>query len=349
MWFQRLVEIGDSELEAIVERTERSAAIQSDARIKMPKIPVSTPADFQRVRLMSTLRIREQKKKEERDRMFEDFAKMDALEWYVLLIFASPIFRTSLINNSCRTGNWDQSVANLPFTDFDNMMSRPRSPIFQSDVSQQLIGSLAANRMVNDSRDNEEGTGIETERNDRLKSGNLYHNAPTIPFKSPPRLRDLASRRKTVKVEAPAMTKGIFNRARGAGREGSDGVDVLATTGLGGLARKKNEGMDDKNEYSDMEIRNVGIELNERLRAAVAQRMTGYTAMDMKDEWECWLKDAVEAGGLRILSSDLSPNTSVSGIGQVTNNKLAMHPRFLDAAQLGQWQQIPDFLHNIVR
>lgn len=101
---------------------------------------------------------------------------------------------------------------------------------------------------------------------------------------------------------------------------------------------------------SDMELNSVGIELNERLRAAVAQREAGDVSTVMDEEWEQWLKEAAEAGGLPLLSSDLrlSPNANLPGTRPVTEAS-PVHPRVLNAARLGQWQQIPDFLNNIVR
>jgi hypothetical protein len=66
MWFQRLVEIDDEpDPEPILETAERPAAVHSSVRTKKAKVVVSTPADFQRVRLMSILRPKEQKAKEE--------------------------------------------------------------------------------------------------------------------------------------------------------------------------------------------------------------------------------------------------------------------------------------------
>ncbi|KAL5316344.1 hypothetical protein ACEPPN_015389 [Leptodophora sp. 'Broadleaf-Isolate-01'] len=60
MWFQRLVEIEESEPESIPRSTEmvseEPAATPSSSRAKRPQVPAVTPADFQRVRLMSTLR-----------------------------------------------------------------------------------------------------------------------------------------------------------------------------------------------------------------------------------------------------------------------------------------------------
>lgn len=65
----------------------------------------------------------------------------------------------------------------------------------------------------------------------------------------------------------------------------------------------------------------------------------------MDEEWEEWLKDAVEAGGIPFLS----PNANVPGTRPASDGTSAMHPRLLNAARLGQWQQIPDFLHSLVR
>jgi hypothetical protein len=98
---------------------------------------------------------------------------------------------------------------------------------------------------------------------------------------------------------------------------------------------------------SDAEMQSAHINLNEKLRAAVAKGEAGNAATVMDEECEQWLKDAVEAGGLESLSSYLSRNANISGMRPATNSA-AMHPRLLNATRLGQWQQIPDLLHNIV-
>jgi len=102
--------------------------------------------------------------------------------------------------------------------------------------------------------------------------------------------------------------------------------------------------MDEDGEDSDTEIQSVGVELNERLRAAVAQREAGNTGTVMDEEWEQWLKDAVEAGGIPFLNSDLglSPHANIPGTRPAPQH--SMHP-----TRSGQWNQIPEFLHNIVR
>lgn len=99
---------------------------------------------------------------------------------------------------------------------------------------------------------------------------------------------------------------------------------------------------------SDNEIQSVGVELNERLRAAVAQREAGNSATVMDEAWEQWLKEAAEAGGLPFPSSDLSPHANVPGTRPAADPQ-SLDPRLLNAARLGQWQQVPDFLHNMVR
>lgn len=77
-------------------------------------------------------------------------------------------------------------------------------------------------------------------------------------------------------------------------------------------------------------------------------REAGNAAKVMDEEWEPLLKDAVEAGGTPFSSSNLTPNANIPGT-RPANESLAMHPRLLNAARLGQWEQIPDSLHNGVR
>lgn len=68
MWFQRLVEIDDEPEPEILEPTEEPATMQA-SRTKKPKVLVS-PADFQRVRLMSIVRLGELKAKDESDKAY---------------------------------------------------------------------------------------------------------------------------------------------------------------------------------------------------------------------------------------------------------------------------------------
>lgn len=111
----------------------------------------------------------------------------------------------------------------------------------------------------------------------------------------------------------------------------------------------ENEGDDDMDEDSDAEMQSVGIELNARLLSAARAREAGNAATVMDEEWEQWLKDAVEAGNIpSFLSSDLSPNANIPGTRPATDTR-ALPPRFLDAARQSQWQQIPEALHDVTR
>ena len=109
------------------------------------------------------------------------------------------------------------------------------------------------------------------------------------------------------------------------------------------------DGMEEDGDDSDSEMpQSVGVELNERLRSVVAQREAGNTEIPIDEEWEQWLKDAQENGGLPFLPTDLSPNAQIPGTRPSSRGR-GVHPSLLNAARLGQWQQIPDVLQNIVR
>ena len=80
------------------------------------------------------------------DPAFNEFAALDAMEWFVT---STPSFLSPLTNHH-RTGNWDQSLVNLGFTDRDNMnqdfyaMSREPDPLFPNNVFQQLVANSNA-------------------------------------------------------------------------------------------------------------------------------------------------------------------------------------------------------------
>ncbi|KAI9047485.1 hypothetical protein LZ554_008204 [Drepanopeziza brunnea f. sp. 'monogermtubi'] len=109
----------------------------------------------------------------------------------------------------------------------------------------------------------------------------------------------------------------------------------------------ENEEMDEDAEDSDAELQSVGTELNERLRAAAAQREAGQDTV-MDEEWEQWLKETVEAGGLPFLSADLSPHANIPGTRPAFDSP-HLPASILNAARLGQWDHIPDYLHNYIR
>lgn len=91
------------------------------------------------------------------DSMFNDFATLDAMEWYVIVYFPilpSPIPHSlnaptihSPLTYPHRTQNWDQSLLNLGFTDSDthNMnqdfyaLTRDPDPHYSNNLVQQLL------------------------------------------------------------------------------------------------------------------------------------------------------------------------------------------------------------------
>jgi hypothetical protein len=111
----------------------------------------------------------------------------------------------------------------------------------------------------------------------------------------------------------------------------------------------RNGADEDMDDDSDLDIPSVGDELNERLRAAVAQREAGNTSTIMDEEWEQWLKDAVEAGGLPFLAPDLSPNANIPGTRPAANGP-TVRPRLSNSTtRLEQWADPSDFLQFMTR
>lgn len=143
----------------------------------------------------------------------------------------------------------------------------------------------------------------------------------------------------------PELRAGSGVQAQGADVEHME--DILEDDEQAVEGDRADEEMD---EDSDMEIRrSVGNALNERLRAAVAQREAGNTSAIMDEEWEQWLKDAVEAGGLPFLTPDLSPNANIPGTRPATYRP-AVRPRLLNASTRSEeWADPPDFLQFMMR
>ncbi|KAI1077350.1 hypothetical protein F5B20DRAFT_272534 [Whalleya microplaca] len=96
-------------------------------------------------------------------------------------------------------------------------------------------------------------------------------------------------------------------------------------------------------EDSDGELESIGVELNERLRERAARHEAGDMSEPLDEEWEQWLKNAIESGELPFLTEQILRQSSQLPIPQ------ALLPRMLSAARAGQWQDIPDFLHTMLR
>lgn len=99
------------------------------------------------------------------------------------------------------------------------------------------------------------------------------------------------------------------------------------------------EDMDDEEE-SDGELNSIGIALNQRL---LARREAGDNSGPLEEEWEQWLKSAIDSGALPFLSEVSDPATATL-IPQAL-----FPPRMLSAARAGEWDQVPEFLHDMLR
>ncbi|KAI1459520.1 hypothetical protein F4805DRAFT_65223 [Annulohypoxylon moriforme] len=98
-------------------------------------------------------------------------------------------------------------------------------------------------------------------------------------------------------------------------------------------------------EDSDGELTSVGVSLNERLRERAALHEAGDTSLPLDEEWELWLKNAIESGELPFLTEQIvRESNNVALIPQAL-----FPPRMLSAARAGSWGDIPDFLHGVLR
>lgn len=106
-------------------------------------------------------------------------------------------------------------------------------------------------------------------------------------------------------------------------------------------------------EESDSEMQSVGAELNERLRAAVAQREAGDSTATMDEAWEKWLNERMESGESLTpypTQPALSPNAHIPDTRPARGiNDPAMFSRWIDAGRAGQWNEIPSMVHSFVR
>ncbi len=101
-------------------------------------------------------------------------------------------------------------------------------------------------------------------------------------------------------------------------------------------------------EESDEEpLQSVGEALNERLRARVEQiNQTGDTSMPLDEEWEQWLKNAIESGTFPQVADQIA--RSGGPHSSLTPDEI-FPPLMLAAARGGRWDEIPDFLHDMMR
>jgi hypothetical protein len=103
-------------------------------------------------------------------------------------------------------------------------------------------------------------------------------------------------------------------------------------------------------EESDEELESVGVALNERLRQRVALRnQSGDISMPLDEEWENWLKNAIESGEIPHIADQIARFTTAMGPNSPITADDIFPPRMVSAARAGQWDEIPDFLHGMIR
>ncbi len=89
------------------------------------------------------------------------------------------------------------------------------------------------------------------------------------------------------------------------------------------------------------------MSLNERLRERVALRnMSGDNSMPLDEEWENWLKFAIESGELPHVADQIA--RFPRPYNTLTADDI-FPPRTMAAARAGHWDQIPPFLHDMIR
>ena len=105
---------------------------------------------------------------------------------------------------------------------------------------------------------------------------------------------------------------------------------------------------DDSSSDEDEEVlESVGASLNERLRERVALRnVSGDHSVPLDEEWENWLKNAVESGQLPHVAQQIA--RAGRNAGSISPDDI-FPPRMLAAARAGSWNEIPDLLHEMIR
>ncbi|KAI1425107.1 hypothetical protein F5Y12DRAFT_392640 [Xylaria sp. FL1777] len=97
-------------------------------------------------------------------------------------------------------------------------------------------------------------------------------------------------------------------------------------------------------EESDGELESIGFALNERLRERAARHEAGELSEPYEEEWEQWLKNAIDSGEFPFLTDPSQQPSDTNLIPQAL-----FPPNMLSAARAGRWEGIPDWLRDIIR
>ncbi|KAL6876526.1 hypothetical protein J3F83DRAFT_712116 [Trichoderma novae-zelandiae] len=102
-------------------------------------------------------------------------------------------------------------------------------------------------------------------------------------------------------------------------------------------------------EESDEELASVGVPLNERLRAQAARREAGDTSVVLDEEWEQWLKNAIDSGELAVLTDRMTAEMLGQSHPSSSTASNPLPDGMLHRARAGQWSEIPEILQPLLR
>lgn len=333
MWYQRLVEIDDSEPESTLEQP---AATQSSVRVKKPRSPASTPADFQRVRLLSTLRLREQKRKEEQvsangngvERNYQDLSLRD--------MESSPAVESREMEEAILRQIREEGL--LDGIDLENISFEREDEITEMIAAAYIrrqnkrarhdgreknenwrsnIRAFASQDKFNssdvDAHEIEGGTLRHVRKEGLLDGVGLETVEDELKERTTEGITKTSRRRKNKRTSQEAARSEDRARRRDIHSRSSAPWDLSGSNPvLTNLTdRRMEEGQQEENDRaedkevadyiddSDAEILSIGASLNERLAAAVAQRGAGNVATVMDNEREGLLKDMPKAAHIQ--------------------------------------------------
>ncbi|KAL1843714.1 hypothetical protein VTJ49DRAFT_95 [Mycothermus thermophilus] len=112
---------------------------------------------------------------------------------------------------------------------------------------------------------------------------------------------------------------------------------------------EEEEDDDDDDEDSDEPIQSSRGRLNnERLRQHITFRnMSGISSMPLDEEWENWLKYAIESGELPHVADQIARFPGPHSAPLTADDLFPA--RMMAAARAGRWHEIPEFLRDIIR
>ncbi|UNI23216.1 hypothetical protein JDV02_009048 [Purpureocillium takamizusanense] len=129
-----------------------------------------------------------------------------------------------------------------------------------------------------------------------------------------------------------------------------DEQEHVGASAIRGLRMLDDDDDEDEDDETDGELESVGVELNARLRAQAARREAGETSAVLDEEWEQWLKHAIESGELTIITDRITDQMLRRAASSSSVIPAALvPPSMLNAARAGQWSEIPELLQPVLQ